>query len=219
MGHLGRLYSPDARDAGYPMSLVQPAKAESIFRLWRYWRELPALDQGQTPQCVGFSWKQWLRTAPLMTQTGVGPSEIYDMAQRVDEWKGTPHAGTSVRAAAQVMNGLGYIANYLWASSPEELTTWVLTKGPVIVGTNWTQGMFDPDRGGTVHPTGPIAGGHAYLITGANKITKKYRLLNSWGTGWGKAGNFWMKMDDLHALIFDQQGEACAAIEQPVNKP
>jgi hypothetical protein len=197
------------------MSLASKTGSESLFRLWRYWAALAPLDQGQTPQCVAFSWKGWLRTSPIHTTTGPGTQFIYDECQKVDGWP-LPHDGSSVRAGAQIINGLGYIANYVWATTPDELKTWVLTKGPVVVGTIWTKDMFTPDANGTVKPTGSVVGGHAYLITGYSRVSGRYRCLNSWGSGWGKKGSFWIKDSDLYSIIFSNEGEACAAVEQPL---
>lgn len=217
--HLGRLAAPDQRDKQYPMSLAVKPKSESIFRFWRYWRSSPALDQGATSQCVGFSWTNWLRNAPLMTPAGTLTARlIYNNAQKVDEWEGENYEGTSVRAGAKATSDLGHISSYLWATTPEELSSWVLTKGPVVVGTNWYEGMFTPLPNGYVEITGQIVGGHAYLVTGYNKILKKYRCQNSWGSCWGRNGNFIIKADDLHRLVFEENGEACSAIEQKLGK-
>ncbi len=76
--------------------------------------------------------------------------------------------------------------------------------------------MFTPDDRGLVVPTGGIAGGHAYLISGYNRLTKKYRCVNSWGEFWGQRGRFWIREEDMHRLLFELDGEACAAVEKPV---
>ena len=42
---------------------------------------------------------------------------------------------------------------------------------------------------------------------------KAYRALNSWGTEWGQDGRFWVRQDDMRALLEDLAGEASSAIE------
>lgn len=185
-------------------------------RLWRFWRAGEILDQGQFPHCVGFAWRQWLSSAPLMTRGGPGPNNIYFEAQKLDEWEGEDYSGTSVRAGAKFLDQQGHIANYLWAQNPDELKKWILTMGTVVVGTNWYSGMDDLTEKGEAFSTGSILGGHAYVIVGYNRLTRRYRCINSWGEGWGQKGRFWIREDEMHKLIFNEYGEACAAVEKPV---
>lgn len=141
---------------------------------------------------------------------------MYTEAQKEDEWEGTDYDGTSVRAGAKVLQALGYIETYLWAWDINTLIESVLTLGPVVVGTTWYEGMFEPDRRtGQVRPTGRIVGGHAYVITGASRKSGKFRFKNSWSRGWGLNGRFTMTFEDFEMLLNDD-GEACLAVEKRV---
>src|SRR4051812_20257968 len=100
-GGLGRLYAPDQRDVAFPLrALITPVAPT---RKSRYYAIGPVLDQGQTPQCVAFAWKQWLDSSPVRDPLASppDPASIYRWAQAVDEWSSTPHDGTSVRAGAK----------------------------------------------------------------------------------------------------------------------
>lgn len=211
---MGRLDAPDERDFGFLMRSATPLEAP--VRKYRYYQTGPVLDQGKFPHCVGYSWRQWLASAPLMTKGGPSPTYVYSEAQKVDEWPGESYDGTSVRAGAKVLQELGHIKSYLWAFSADEVKIWVLNgHGTVIVGTNWYNDMFQPDAEGFVKITGNQAGGHAYLCIGYSEDRGAFRFVNSWGTSWGDKGRFWIAGDDLDKLI-KESGEVCTATEQLV---
>jgi C1A family cysteine protease len=58
-----------------------------------------------------------------------------------------------------------------------------------------------------VHTTGGQLGGHAVKIVGWGQAgsTPYWVVANSWGTGWGLNGYFWMGMNQCS---FEQQGIA-----------
>jgi C1A family cysteine protease len=152
-------------------------------------------------------------------QRGLPFGEIYCAAQKRDPWVGDcdnpQYDGTSVRAGAKYLQELGYVGEYLWAFNSTDVTNWLLSgKGPIVLGTVWYNSMFYPDEKGIVpvHPESGGAGGHAYLVVGANLDKGMIRIVNSWGTGWGQNGRAWIKLTDLDKLL-QQQGEACTAIE------
>lgn len=211
---LGRIAAPDARDKRFPMAAAV-ADVETLPRA-RFWRTGPVMDQGSSSHCVGYSWRQWLTSWPLPTPGGPSAPEIYRLAQEVDEWHGAEpdYYGTSVRAGAKVLDGMGHIGQYLWAFDMPTVRKFILTKGPVVFGTNWYSQMFTP-KGGLVLPRGANEGGHAYLCIGYTTEQRMFRFVNSWGETWGQGGRFWMREDDVARLI-SEQGEACAAIEQPL---
>lgn len=211
---LGRLYAPDERDQMYPMKSVLPKKAST--RTYRYWYQHPVrLDQGTTPQCVGYSCTHYLLDGPvtnhLLTPKAFA-EKVYREAQKLDPWAHIPHDGTTVRAAAKYLQSVGYISEYRWAWNLDTLIQAVLEVGPVVVGTTWYMDMFYPDAKGFVKATGADAGGHAWLVTGVNVKEKKIRGCNSWGLGWGIKGNFWMTFEEFGKLM-DRYVEMCLAVE------
>lgn len=217
---LGRRPAPDPRDANYPLrAMLETPASEPALRSRRYWQSGPVLDQGQTPQCVGFAWRNWLNCAPIMDRPASGPAPdvLYREAQDVDEWPGNAYDGTSVRAGAKAMQAHGYLTSYVWSTSAEEVATFVLTRGPVVLGTEWRRGMFQPGPDGVVRVTAadPVVGGHAYLVLGYARTRGLFRCFNSWGLGWGQRGRFWLSGEDLQGLL-TRDGEACAGLEQRV---
>jgi C1A family cysteine protease len=88
----------------------------------------------------------------------------------------------------------------------------ILKLGPVVVGTNWYNGMFYPNKNGLIKISGQMVGGHAYLINGVDTKTKQFRIKNSWGKSWGKGGHAFISFNDMSRLI-KENGEICLAIE------
>ncbi len=215
---LGRLASPDSRDLRHPLGLITPKRATVSSK---FWTTGEVLDQGATSRCVAFAWTGFLEASPLRTSLaafGGVPSidSLYHEAQLVDEWPGEDYNGTSVRAGAAVLTKLGRLAEYLWTSDVDEMRRYVLSRGPVVVGTDWYADMFTP-KGGFIIPTGAIAGGHAWLVNGYSLRRKAFRMMNSWGLTWGDKGRSWIKLADMDKLI-QASGEVCSAVEKAVTK-
>lgn len=229
MPSFGRRYAPDDRDRNFLMRRMLPAARALQLPTRKTWGiNSKALDQGNTGTCVGHAWRNFLRCAPIRTEKR-GPSafEIYRNAVPIDEWTenddevqlpdGDPGLdwGTSLRAGAEAVTALGRLKSYLWAFSLQPTVEWVLTQGPVVLGTNWYSSMSRPDAEGIARITAsssPI-GGHAYLLRGVDTRKALARCCNSWGDGWGLSGEFLLPFRDLERLIHEQ-GEACSAVQQ-----
>lgn len=211
----GRLPAIDSRDSGFPMRAAITEETPKF--PYRYYRTGPILDQGNDPHCVGYSWRQWLTSELIRTTTGPDGRTIYRRAQQIDEWPGENYDGTSVRAGVKMLQELGHIQEYRWASSVSDIIDWILgDKGTIVLGTWWYSGMNTPDSSGFIHPTGSVVGGHAYLLVGWNRSRNVGRIVNSWGSDWGQDGRAWIHGDDLSALL-ENEGEACAATERVIN--
>jgi hypothetical protein len=215
---LGRVPSKfDIRDYNLSSYIPKTAFLAPIKPVRKVWDFLsPPLNQGETGHCVGFSMADWGICLPIQDNyTDKDGHDFYYKAKVVD---GEPGAedGSSVRTAAKVLVQAGKINTYAFASNMNEIKYWILNKGPVIVGTSWFNDMFSPDNNGMVHPTGDLAGGHAYLL---NEFYPNYLgddcfgFQNSWN-GWGlnNTGKFYMTVEEFNKL-FIYDGEAVAATE------
>lgn len=221
MKELGRLYQPDERDKNFLMKSIVPTSTEKTHKYW--WANGWWGDQGNTPQCVAYSWMHYVEDGPVTHFYGNNdkkplfpPHEIYNEAQLIDEWPGTDYDGTSVRAGVKVLMQRGVIKEYRWAWDIETIKKALLEQGPIVVGTWWYTDMFYPDQNGLITPTGSKAGGHAYLLNGINLKKGLIRIKNSWGRSWGKNGYAYIKIEDIEKLILDQ-GEACIALEKKLD--
>jgi len=187
-----------------------------------------ALDQGNTGTCVGHAWRNFLRCAPIRTEkTGPSAFDVYRAAVLKDSWSSNDDEaqlpdgdagldfGTSVRAGAEAVTGFGILKSYVWAFALQPAVEWVLTQGPVVLGTNWYSSLSQPDAEGIARITAnaSVVGGHAYLLRGVDSRRALARCSNSWGDGWGKSGEFFLPFRDLERLIHED-GEVCSAVQQ-----
>lgn len=217
---LGRIAKPDNRDRNYLMAdVVGEPPPTRTYRYW--WNRGWTGDQGPTPECVAYSWLHWLEDGPTTQRPlapGAGPvfdpGVIYRHAQKLDGIPGEDYAGTTVRGGAKALQERGAIESYYWSWGLDPVVKALLTEGPVVMGSNWYQGMFTPGEDGFVSPTGRVAGGHAYLLNGVNVKEEKVRFKNSWGS-WGDKGHAWMRFADLERLL-GENGEAVIAVEKRV---
>ena len=153
------------------------------------------LDQGNTPHCVGFGGAQWGNTLPIDDHYTADDGHAIYYECKVIDGEPKQEDGSDVRSLAKALQNRA-----------------LLTSGPVVVGTDWMNDMFNPDKDGFVKPTGGVAGGHCYLWQGYDPTSKVLSFLNSWGDSWGVKGSFYMHQTDFEQLFADQ-GEAMAAVE------
>ena len=111
------------------------------------------------------------------------------------------------------MKNRGRLSVYASASTVDEALVHLRTKGPLVVGTDWLDEMFDPDADGRVHVSGGVAGGHCYLWNGVEGT--KFWFVQSWGASWGKGGIFYIEEAEFRKL-FDDFGEIWASVELPL---
>lgn len=223
---LGRLYAEDKRDEEYPVSpLLAMSQPQETKKNW--WDDGWWGDQGATSECVAYAWTHWINDGPRVSsifksrRPGINPTELYCEAQKHDPWPGDCttklYDGTSVRAGAKVLQDWGYIEEYRWASNVDEVVQAVLVQGPVIMGTTWYTGMFNPDSEGIIYPTGGWAGGHAYVVNGVDTKTGLLQIKNSWGRSWGRDGRAYISLEDMDKLIRNF-GEACVPLQKALKK-
>lgn len=211
----GRNPSPlDVKD--YPLKSYIPRKVQDLSgrRQWNFLAT--ALDQGQKPHCIGFAGANFGINDPIQDDyTNETGADFYYKCKIVDGEPGQEN-GSSVRSIAKVLRNEGRIANYAFTYATDEITWWLLNKGPLIVGTLWTAGMMIADDCNVIHPTGAIAGGHGYLLNAKTEFNY-YRIQNSWNGYWGINGQAYISIADFAALLHSG-GEALAAVECPLSE-
>jgi hypothetical protein len=178
------------------------------------WELKIQLDQGQTGHCVGFGWAGWVDALPVEgnLQNADGHAIYYEC--KVIDHEPQAENGSYVRSGALALRARGRLAAFAFATTTAQIDDWINKHGPIVVGTSWTNDMFDPDAKGYVKPTGGVAGGHCYLMLERIDAEDAYVFQNSWGASWGQNGRFKMKRSDFSGLLADQ-GEACCAAELP----
>lgn len=233
---LDRIRQVDLRTLNWPAADILTTDQQHNPRSYT-WHVPVVLDQTPLPTdrnytsgggCVGHGWAHEAAAKPGVVQ-GVDHRfavDVYHGAQRRDPWEGGEYegaspvySGSSVGAGAEEMKALGFIDEYRWAFTILELITAVGYRGPAVIGVDWYAGMFEPDSGGWIRPTGQIMGGHCVCVPGvkivrrrgvtpeptdpmaAIDLTASYVVVhNSWGSGWGIGGRARLSLIDLAVL-------------------
>jgi hypothetical protein len=145
--------------------------------------------------------------------TNAAAFTIYYAAQKVDAWPGENYEGTSVLAGAKIVQSMGFLEEYRWAFSENDLALAVGYKGPAVLGTYWYEGMdnYQTDSSGRkwLKPTGNIRGGHCYIAHGYSVPLNGYKIWNSWGA----PSEYWIKSEDMATLLAND-GEACIPVKR-----
>lgn len=235
----GRREAKDERDKLHPMRLLLDPLHEQFFPRGippgtRHYFSGPILNQGPTGTCVAHGWAAKVAAAPIMQRL---PMAVYDFYRKIvllDEWDDNDYeatardadlqSGTSTRAGAKCLVSLGMANTYLWASSAEDVRSWILGGfGGVVIGVIWKSSMMNTDSEGFIRYAGAEEGGHCVYINGWNDNvrhnghpTPAARIQNSWSAGWGDGGRCWISMDDLEkALADDGEGVALTEVRLP----
>jgi len=219
MAGRGRRPALDPRDRRF---LAKPPTYIEIGRRSMHWIMPRALDQANTPHCVGYGWTGFLLASPIKNNPFESADDLYFDAQKVDEWEGEDYDGTSVRAGAKVLQAHGLLSTYEWSFNLDGLIRQVLSKSPVVVGTDWNWAMdetFVFEKQVFIKRGGGVAGGHCYVIKGVNLDHACHcgepgavRMQNSWSDEWGDKGHAWICLKDMDSLIANW-GEVCIANE------
>lgn len=217
---LGRYPMFDPRSLAYPMrAILGPTSAITWTK--RVWTPGPILDQGQTGHCVAFGVTAEINATPVRDDENSDEAQaFFERVHAQDVLMGNNFSdGATVLAGAKAAQADGRIGTYRWGATVEDIVDCLVTKGPVVLGTNWYNDMFTPDTYGRVKPTGGYAGGHCYLAIGfwpvgrLPGITKDaIEFQQSWGLGWGHAGHFFMTLPDVSTLM-GQYGDALIATD------
>jgi hypothetical protein len=229
---LGRQYLPDVRDRAYTLTPKRLTQLQKIAGVTKQPRTLPwhigeIVDQGNTSQCVVHAYMAFIEAAPIFKRalgwdTGLR-TRLYTRAQQIDGFP-MPHDGTTARAMLEVARAENWIAEYLWVNDEDLAREYLLTRGGLMAGTDWFDGMFTPSaKGAYVDPSGNVAGGHEYFVRWYygpkhRKYPDSYEFQQSWGE-WGDKGLFRMKADVFKYLVWQLNGDLVSPIEQPVVRP
>lgn len=205
---------PDARDfrlSGYiPVYKPEDLAGEMI---WQY-LHIP-LNQKRTGHCCGFGYTNWKINLPVQDECNDDDAHAAYYGMKILDGEPGAEDGSCVRTVARYGVQEGRMKHYAFAATINDVVWWILNKGPVIVGTDWTVDMMNPDKDNVIHPTGDVVGRHCYEIN-SKLLIHKMNIQNSWGaTDWGINGHSLIDIDDFEKLMHGG-GEVIAAVEEPL---
>jgi hypothetical protein len=195
-------------------------------------RTLPILDQGNVGKCTAEAGLGILGTEPYACDAVTtafskafggfddkGTDRLYNAEEAIDGDGPYPpnDNGSSGLTLAKALRAAGAISGWTQVFSLDALLK-ALQSYPVAVGTYWYQSMMRPGRDGVVKVdfTSGVAGGHEYECVGYDTSTGLLKFANSWGTGWGAAGYFYIDATVFGKLLA-KRGDA--TIFTPISQP
>lgn len=221
-GRLGRHVKHDSRNLSY----LHPATGVAIVaRTWA--RNIGILDQGSVGSCTGNAETGALGTSPLYEVLSAGhPAldetlalRLYSEAETLDGDGPYPPQdnGSSGQSVCQAAKTDGLISGYTWCQDEISMLD-ALMAGPVIIGINWYDSFDSPDAEGIVAlpKTASIRGGHEIVAREVDVARQLIGCDNSWGTGWGLQGRFYIPYTVMTRL-FSEQGDC--AVPLPLSVP
>jgi hypothetical protein len=195
-----------------------PARKAAILKSKTHHRYGPVLDQGDLGSCTGNAMVAALMTTPLHVRgRDLAERDAVNLYKRATQIDGVPgeyppeDTGSTGLAVAKAAKEAGLIREYRHAFGLQQCLA-ALVLQPVIVGTVWTEEMFDPDPNGFIKPKGEVVGGHEYCLIALNVTGRYVTAVNSWGPRWGLKGRFRLAFDDLDVLL-RQQGDVTVPVE------
>lgn len=183
----GALPSWDTRNEDYPVAASLDLGAAPIDRAWPL--TFGRINQGQAPKCVGGALGQDLSADPVpipITHPGT-MDNLYNLAQKLDEWPGEGYDGTSLQAGLKAYKQFGFGGEYRWASNVEEIALSLGQLGPVILAGPWLTAMFTPDNSGQVRVAGTAGTiGHCYMLGESRVAPALFVIEQTWGPNWSR---------------------------------
>lgn len=189
---------------------TQPAQKLRARHTW--------LDQGTEGGCTGYGSATALSFAPHTDSHIVAANAeyMYLQAKIYDEYPGINYTGSSVLGAMQGLKANGYILDYWWAKTVDEIINAISHKSSVVCGINWYQNMFDVSADGLIRIGGTVAGGHCITASSQKNSGELIRFDNTWGKSWGESGSAWITAEDLGRLLNEQGEFACFTKANPL---
>lgn len=200
----GRHINHDPRSRAFPANVPDVPLKDKKHRLYG-----SVLDQGQLGSCTGNAAVQALNHKPFFKGRRFNESDavsVYSYATTLDPFDGSyppDDTGSDGTSVAKVLRNRGLITEFRHIFGGVEEAKRIIQVKPFIVGVNFYRGMYNAAN---MEPTGDLMGGHEMVISGWTKA-RGFRLLNSWGTGWGYNGYGWMSEDSL-AFLLAEDGDA-----------
>ena len=218
---LGRRQEHDPESRNYEFGARKLVRRFSV----THTLHAPALDQGNSSACTGFSAAQLINCGKGIRSRRRGAHQStyltsdhafawYTLNTRLDEFDGVyppDDVGSSGLGIGKAGVDQRYWDRYEWTFTFEGFLA-ALQRQPVLLGTVWYSDMFYPDSHNVVRAMGEESGGHEYLARGINFTEKLIHCRNSWGPRWGWNGDFWISFADMERLLIEDRGDVLVPV-------
>jgi hypothetical protein len=185
-----------------PFSPMPLGNGESFKKIWG---RSATMNQGQTSQCVWFTWAGRVMSEPHRVTVSLSrANDMYREMQRNDGIPGEEpdYFGTTLEAGHLIFKREGLVEpEPVVATRLSQVLECLRTRGPVCMGTEWRFGMAHPNTRGEVNLAGANLGGHAWLVIGADTERQVLYCLNSHGASYGLRGMFIISFKDFETLL------------------
>lgn len=171
------------------------------------------LDQGSEGRCTIFGCGGELAATPQRYAIdNAWCNDNWPKVQAEDRKMGNNWSdGASVLAALKAVKNMGKFRYYAWCFGINDVIQAVMRKGPVLLGINWYESMYETNPDGFVTVDGSIVGGHCIMLNGYMPKHLKFGEVaiwtNSWGPSYGINGRGYIRINDLNRLLHED-GEA-----------
>ena len=87
-------------------------------------------------------------------------------------------------------------------STVDEMKHCLASHYPFLLGFTVYESFEQTGSDGMVpSPSGSVLGGHEVLVIGYDDAISRFKVRNSWGSGWGASGNFFLAYTDLSEVV------------------
>jgi hypothetical protein len=132
--------------------------------------------------------------AEFLKNTGTGPNNCYSYTatngscgDACQNWQNDPYK----------IDSWSHVNNWQTAADLNAIKNALQSSGPLVAYLKVYQD-FQAYRGGVYkYSWGQAGGGHFVVIVGWDDNKGALHVKNSWGTGWGESGFFWISYDEL----------------------
>lgn len=204
---------PDNRDILLAHHMAEFAFPYS-FHLYKTRRrkDLPVLDQGKEPACVGYSGAALKISHERKDHRHTINFDGLELYEPI----ALPGGGAYVRDLMKYLKETGarnpHNNNRYCIDAYTRIETWdlyalkraIYAVGPVVAGIKIYENFLTSGEEYT-ETKGRLIGGHAILVIGWRKKdgTTQYLLHNSWGNQWGENGQVWVEETVLDSIAME----------------
>jgi C1A family cysteine protease len=146
---------------------------------------LPDLSPAQVFFCTGSQCANGMNLSSAMN---------YAQSTGVVSWSCFPYTPNdqACNLCPSWQQQLTQVSSYHWIYDVSIMKQWLSTRGPLMTAFSVYSDFYSYSSGVYVHTSGTLQGGHCISVVGYSDTLGAWLCKNSWGSGWGMGGYFWI---------------------------